>query len=86
MQLGIKIDEINKEQMTNLGYNLQYSNPLVTWISTPSYIRRVSFLEDMDQINQKVEEELEQEKQQMIEYQEHVNSLLSEYNSETTVE
>lgn len=86
VQLGTRIAQINTEQMTSLGYNLQYANPLVTWVATPSYITSISMWESVEQSRQEYEDALEQEQEQMDEIEEYMNNIISGSNSETTVD
>lgn len=85
-QVGARIAQINTEQMTAIGYNMQYGNPLLTWIATPSYISTSSLLDSVEQTQQEYEDALEADQEQVDEIESYVNNMIAGQNTETTVD
>lgn len=84
-QVGARIAQINAEQMTAIGYNMQYGNPLLTWIATPSYISTSSLLDSVEQTQQEYEDALEADQEQVDEIESYVNNMIADQNTETVV-
>ena len=85
-QVGARIAQINTEQMTAIGYNMQYGNPLLTWIVTPSHISTISLLDSVEQTQQEYEDALQEEQEQVDEIESYVNNMIADQNTETTVD
>ena len=84
-QVGARIAQINAEQMTAIGYNMQYGNPLLTWIVTPSHISTISLLDSVEQTQQEYEDALQEEQEQVDEIESYVNNMIADQNTETVV-
>ena len=72
--------------MTAIGYNMQYGNPLLTWIVTPSHISTISLLDSVEQTQQEYEDALQEEQEQVDEIESYVNNMIADQNTETTVD
>ena len=84
-QLGIRIVQINNEQMTALGYPTELINPVIMWFATPSI---VTTIQDQENIynnaqggQQDFNETLEQDNENLNSIEEQIKDLYQ--NSET---
>lgn len=84
-QLGIRIVQINNEQMTALGYPTELINPVIMWFATPSIVTTIQEQENIynnaQEGQQDFNETLEQDNENLNSIEEQIKDLYQ--NSET---
>ena len=78
-QLGIRIVQINSEQMTELGYPTELINPIVMWFATPSIVTTMQEQENIfnnaEEGQQNFNDTLEQDNESLQAIEEQLNSI-----------
>ena len=93
-QLGIRIVQINNEQMTELGYPTELINPIIMWFATPSIVTTMQDQEDIynnaEEGRQDFNETLQQDNERLNSIEEQLqgiigNSEANNVNADTSV-
>lgn len=63
-QLGMAIAQINSNQMTQIGYQAEFINPMVMWFTAPSILRQLELFDKAQEAQEQIQQHIEQEEQE----------------------
>ena len=62
-QLGMAIGQINSNQMTQIGYQAEFINPMVMWFTAPTILQQLELFDKAQEAQDQMQQQIEQEEQ-----------------------
>ena len=81
-QLGIAIGQINSNQMTQIGYQAEFINPMVMWFTAPTILQQLELFDKAQEAQQEIDATNEEVDQFITNTQTYINSVVDNSENE----